>query len=279
MTSKLHIQSSPSKDDDSYAEDDFEQIDSVGASNKLSPMKKNSKSFEFQTSKEAHLQTNQGLNHNQGKLGGDDDEMSGDLEKYIMEMKINPGPIQVDDNDHEEHAIDVNKVTQSLEGIKPLTENAEHQQLGEKLGYHERPLTHILTQDNTHNTHNTNFDSNHNHTQKHKSPHPKLITHQSPLASIGHKEEEEHEDQVNEAQKVESLLMELFPDKYGKKKSKGKKSGGKHSQQVSIMLCYSTCLYHHDLWLSSIVSWAISLGFSQRKRRTSQIKQKMFFQL
>lgn len=239
MSKKLRIQPSPSKEDDSYAEDDFE-LDSVGGSNKFSPKK--AASFELRNSKENQfkLKSEEVKGHGtQQKHEEEEDEMSGDLERYIMEMKINPAPIH-ETNEDDEQALDENKVTQSLEGVKPSTENSEHQQLGEKLGYHERPLTNILSENNHHYLSpkpEPNHQSNHQHHQSNhqldyhqirKSPHPRAgnQNHSSPRTS-----QEEEEEHANEAQKVESLLSELFPDKYGKKKpTKAKKSGSKLQQ-------------------------------------------------
>jgi flagellar biosynthesis GTPase FlhF len=124
---------------------------------------------------------------------------------------------------------------QSLDGIKPSSHDVSHKELEDKLGYQSRPLTDAVQ------------PNGYNPVQKHQNQLPSVKNYISPTS----KTDEEHtsplhsrsteekrpphktkEEQVNEAMKVESLLMELFPDKYGppKKKTKAKKSTSRHHE-------------------------------------------------
>lgn len=234
--------------EDSYAEDDFEQLESQGSrSHKFSPTHKSSQNHEAymnnHNDNHDNDEENNNNNHQQQQYGNheededdEEEEISGDLEKYIMEMKINPPGVG------EEEGVDINKVMQSLDGIKPSSHDVTHKELEDKLGYQSRPLTDAVPL--------TSYIPNQRpgnllpSVKDYISPTSKTDEeHSSPLHSrstdekhVPHKTKEE---KANEAMKVENLLMELFPDKYGppKKKTKAKKSTSRHHEvSYSILI-------------------------------------------
>jgi hypothetical protein len=232
-------------DDDFYGEEDFELESQGSRSNKLSPMKQTE---EMRKSKEElHTQFSNASIKEATEAGNDEEdeeegeqELSGDLEKYIMEMQINPSLV------NEDAGVDLRNAIQQLDGIKPSHENLDHQQMGDKLGFSSRPLTHLIPGDEINDLRETterNVNISKNNNKNSISPTSKNHYNQIPpnyhsnrqqQQQQDEEEEDDEEKHVNEKDKVESLLMELFPEKYNQPKQKNakkKKAGGSSKYQ------------------------------------------------
>jgi hypothetical protein len=182
-------------DDDSYAysEDDFEQLGSQdGLSSKLSPMKVIRKSAEF--SAQSLMQ-----NSSEAMKDEDDDEMSGDLEKYIMEMKINPSGLS-----KQLLSLDGMKSSQSVQSLQSKDRiSSKIEAFPRKSGESSDVMR----------------DSNLRSCTSEQQLSSQL---DRPSNDKNQCNAIQKDEEVNEAQRVESLLMELFPEKYGSSAGKAK---------------------------------------------------------
>jgi hypothetical protein len=209
-------------EDDSYAysEDDFEQLGSQdGVSNKFSPIKEIRKSSEFSAQK-LLPSSSEGANDEE-----DDEYMSGDLEKYIMEMKINPTELS-----KQLLSLDGMKSSQSVPSLLSKDKSSSN---NEGFSRRSNELSDVIRESNLRSS----------------ASEQQLPSHPGPSSKENNQSNSfQKEEEINEAQRVESLLMELFPEKYGppagkgKKKKKATKEAASHPQNV-IRSLFSDCFF------------------------------------
>jgi hypothetical protein len=134
-----------SDDDYSYGEEDFELAESEDQGKRisiseLSAKKKTAATQQSQQKVNKSVESippsgSKQYNPLQNDDDDDDELMDGmDLEKYIMEMKINvPQPV----DDANGNKVDVNKVMESLDGFTPAKNDVDHKKTYEKYSNHD----------------------------------------------------------------------------------------------------------------------------------------------
>lgn len=243
MSVRFSYENSPGEedDDDAYGEDDFEQEDDHLARSQKSPIKNPGTpklSLSAAIQKELAAMGMEGAKPSQPpppsvrngsvssssdkspiqqskKPGIDDDDYNKlldegelDLEKYMSSMGFGSS-----NEPNEKNSATCPAIAQPLDGVQPSENDSDQKRIREKLGYALHTAQAI----------SASLDGKRNSIESSQSP--------AGQSSYGRPidvedDEGETENPVDEATKVDNLLMELFPERYatnnGKKKSKEK---------------------------------------------------------